>query len=849
MSAKKEQTVLGIDLGTTNSVVAVADGTAARTLTDPDGNRLIPSCVSFPPDGAVLVGHAARERRLVDAQNTVYSIKRLIGRPYASGEVQRAKERFPFALEPSKTGGVQIRARKGTYALAEISAMVLRHLRKVAESALGTECSKAVITVPANFNELQRSATQAAGKVAGLEVMRILNEPTAATLAYGYGKDKPETVAVYDLGGGTFDITILDLDGDVFEVVSTAGDTFLGGDDVDLAIAERMAEECKKAHGFDAKSEPQVFERMRAAAEWAKCQLSSVVEAELTLEELFAKEDGTAVDFQFKITQGELEGRIRPLVARSFDVVEEALRESGRRPKEIDSVVLVGGSTRIPLVRQMVESFFGAKPRIDIDPDLVVAQGAAIHGWTLAGRPQGADPGKSALAKIPLPKITVADLKKKKGVTALGERLPVQPAFAPEESPLELAADPFAAPGPRRPTREGLTPAARNVAVIAPPTTIGGGEPGLLELDDPTLAEKPSRPPTRDPSPPRPAIDQLEEPLALPEPSAARALAARGSLDVEIGRRPDDRAFAATMLPSDVGGQTAEDAPTQASSRRPDTLGLLGEVPAAEPRPQRPDTLGLLGELPPATPSRPEAGARRADDLGLLDAPAAPKRPGPPPPPPPAAKKGPPPPPPLPAPREPAPVAISFPSEMPPGSSSIPISIGTDPPPPPDHRVPPGGTPPARALAPRIAELPLAKGPSPLLMDVTPLSLGLETAGGFCQAIVPRNAPVPAEKSRMFSTGKDDQSAVEIRICQGESIKFAENQLLGTLVLDGLRKAPRGKVRVEVTFLLDASGILDVRATDLDTRRMQSTRIQLQGGIDAAEIEAMRTRQERELAG
>ncbi|MDH3843437.1 MAG: Hsp70 family protein, partial [Myxococcales bacterium] len=233
--------VIGIDLGTTNSVVAIADQSGARVLADSDGSKLIPSVVSFHPSGDVLVGTAAKERRLLDAANTVSSVKRLIGRPFTSYEVKQARERFAFELSEGPSGGVLVSARGETYTLSEISAFVLRHVRKVAEDALGKECEHAVVTVPANFNELQRSATKAAGRVAGLEVLRILNEPTAAALAYGYNKTSNERVAVYDLGGGTFDITILQLAGDVFEVLATAGDTFLGGDDVDNLIADDMA--------------------------------------------------------------------------------------------------------------------------------------------------------------------------------------------------------------------------------------------------------------------------------------------------------------------------------------------------------------------------------------------------------------------------------------------------------------------------------------------------------------------------------------------------------------------------------------------------------------------------------
>ena len=253
--------VIGIDLGTTNSVVAVADLNGARILSGENG-ALIPSVVSFHPSGDVLIGAPAKERRLLDAQNTVSSVKRLIGRPYTSYEVKQAAERFGFELSEGPSGGVLVTARGETYTLSEISAFVLRHVRKVAEAELGCECNQAVVTVPANFNELQRSATKAAGRVAGLEVLRILNEPTAAALAYGYNKSSNERVAVYDLGGGTFDITILQLAGDGFEGLATAGDTFLGGVDVDSVFAGHMAAQFLEQQRYDARQDRQAYERL-----------------------------------------------------------------------------------------------------------------------------------------------------------------------------------------------------------------------------------------------------------------------------------------------------------------------------------------------------------------------------------------------------------------------------------------------------------------------------------------------------------------------------------------------------------------------------------------------------------
>ncbi len=733
--------VLGIDLGTTNSVVAVADGSAARVVPDPDGHRLIPSVVSFMPDGTIVVGRNARERRLVDAANTVYSVKRLIGRPFASPEVQRARERVAFGLVPSKTGGVQVEVRKGTYALAEISAMVLRHMRKVAEAELEVECTRAVITVPANFNELQRSATQAAGKVAGLDVLRILNEPTAATLAYGYGRDKPERVAVYDLGGGTFDFTLLELDGDVFEVVGTAGDTFLGGDDVDLIVADRMAAACLEQHRFDPRSDPQCFERLRAAAEWAKCEVSRVSEAELTLEELFVDGRGATVDFAFRMKREELEGAARPVLARSFDVVNDVLREAGRRPREVDSVILVGGSTRMPIVRSMVEEFFGKEPRGDIDPDLVVAQGAAIHGWTLAGAKR--DPARkstAALGRVALRKITVADVKKKKRpslveeVTTPRARVPKQPAFAPEHPDDELSRAP--------------------VAVISPP--VGVGDP-LLALDEPSAAVPPQH---------------------VETPFAATRKKTLGGRDMPAIEAPAiDAPFADAPLPLP---EPAAPAPPQAAP-----------PPPPPPRPRRHDP---RAEPPPRPPPPPPARV----ETPLATAPT---------------------------------MAVGW---------SAPASVQDLPPL--FAEVAPAGPP----MAPRMPEVPISNAPPPLLMDVLPLSLGLETAGGYCQHIIPRAAPIPAEKTREFSTARDDQVAVEVRIAQGESGRFDENQLLGTLTLDGLRQAARGAVRIDVTFLINASGVLDVRATDLDTKREQRTRIDLHAGISADEVEQMRQRQEAE---
>ncbi len=677
--------VLGIDLGTTNSVVAIADGSTVRVLANESGARLIPSVVSFAEDGQTLVGEAARDQRLVDAENTIYSIKRLIGRPFSAPEVKRAQHRFAFELKKGGNGGVVVGARGQTYSLTEISAFVLREVKRVAEGALGHACEKAVVTVPANFNELQRSATKAAGRVAGLDVIRIVNEPTAAALAYGFGGRRSERVAVYDLGGGTFDLTLLELEDDVFEVIATAGDSFLGGDDVDLAVAERMADACVKQHRWDPREENQSFERLRAAGEWAKCQLSRTESVVLTVEELG---DESPVDLRFELSRKELEAIAQPILARSFDVCVSALKQAELKPGDVDAVILVGGSTRMPVVRSMVEEFFGKPPHVDIDPDLVVAQGAAIHGYAIAGKARPSAPASKPPA--PVKPFSVAELRAaQKQRTERKKDAPKQPAFAPT-SQYEPALPPGALVGSRRVGPSPKAPPPLAHALVVPIVRVGDEE----------------------------EVEELE----------------------------------------------------------------LEEVAGDESAPL------AFGELPDV-PFRP--GPALDLDSGLDDL---------------VRPSG-------------APLAPFG------DDDAFPI---------PDTR-------------PNIPVLEMAERPAPLLMDVTPHSLGIETVSGICQAIIRRNVPIPCEQSRTFTTARDGQTEVVIQVFQGESRVAAENQALGSIELTGLRPAPRGEVRIEVTFVLDSSGILDVRAVDRSTGVEQATRIHLLGGADDRDHDAMRARNEQAM--
>jgi molecular chaperone DnaK len=643
--------VVGIDLGTTNTVVARVGEGVARTLPDPVGYRLIPSVVSFHPSGQVHVGRVALDRRLIDAPSTIYSVKRLIGRPWGTPEVERARENLPFPLSEGPQGGTVVTVRGETYSLPEISAFVLRHTKAVAEATLGGEVDRAVITVPANFNDLQRAATKTAGKLAGLEVLRILNEPTAAALAYGPQSRAQERIAVFDLGGGTFDVSILDLSGNVFEVLATAGDTALGGDDIDVLVANRMVEDLLKKYRFDARSQPTTFGRMRMLAEQMKRELSVRDEHTLVVDDLVPGERGATVQWSFRMTRPDLEWSSLALVERTFRVCQQALDTVGIKPSELDRVILVGGATRMPMVGRKVEQFFGRPPVMRINPDEVVALGAAIQATLLdRSRPRG---------DAPIAHPTVSE-------DSIVLELPR------EDSVVDLP--------PNLPVVGGTHHAAPVAAGAAPP-------------------------------PPLPARAAAPTLAAAPPPPAPQPMRAE-------------------FLP-----------------RQP-ARTLVFDVPPSKPPP--------------------------AFDLPL---PAAPSVAGP------------------------APAAISV-----------------------------AAPPPRRA--------------APLLIDVTPLSLGVETVGGYSDTLLEANTPVPCDRTRAFSTASDGQTVVQVRVAQGESKVFRENTFLGELELSGLLAAPRGETQIAVTFEIDADGILNVRARDVKTGLQTLARIQLVGAAtDPREVAAMQARQ------
>jgi molecular chaperone DnaK len=623
---------IGIDLGTTNTVVAAVRDGRAVTLKDEHGRSLLPSVVSFHPSGNVIVGEAARERRVIDAKNTISSVKRLIGRGWQSKEVQEAAARAPFVLKEGEKDTTVVVARGTEYTLPEISAFVLRKAKALAEAALGGTVERAVVTVPANFNELQRAATKTAARIAGLDVLRILNEPTAAAVAYGQSARGAERMGIYDLGGGTFDITLLDLSDNVFEVLATSGDSALGGDDIDTFIADWVSAQVLKKHRFDAHADPEAYGKLRIVAEQAKIRLSDETEAHVEVPELGYGPGGKPIHVRFKVTREAVERLAEPLVDKTIAVSRACIEAAGRKLDAFDRVILVGGATRMPIVTRKVREFFGRAAQVLINPDEVVALGAAMQAHSLT------DPSR------------------------VRQTLPFG----------ALAAD--------------------------------------FELPAPPTAALPPAPPVPPP---------LARPPSLPVPRA----------------------------PSSVDPAELE--------------GAREALPAI-----------LQPFEPPATAdSLPASALESVPDLVL--------------------------------------------------ERSV-------------HSVP--------ALAEPTEGVALDTRPH-LLVDVTPFSLCVETAGGFCDVLIGRNSPVPCDQSRVFTTSKDGQVAVSVRVAQGESPRFDDNAYLGAVELSGLRARPRGEVRIGVTFELDVNGMLRVSAKDPETGRQAAVRLRLLGAnTDEKDVEKMLAR-------
>ncbi len=380
--------VIGIDLGTTNSCVSVMDGGKPKVIENSEGARTTPSIVAFTKDGERLIGQPAKRQAVTNPDNTIFAVKRLIGRRFDDPMTKKDMELVPYNIVKGKNGDAWVKAGNEDYSPSQISAFILQKMKETAESYLGESVTQAVITVPAYFNDAQRQATKDAGQIAGLEVLRIINEPTAAALAYGLEKDDGKTIAVYDLGGGTFDVSILEIGDGVFEVKSTNGDTFLGGEDFDSTIVEYLADEFKKKENMDLRSDKLALQRLKEAAEKAKIELSSSAQTEINLPFITARMEGgssTPLHLVETLTRSKLEQLVGDLIKRTLEPCKKALADAGIDKGAVDEVILVGGMTRMPKVREVVEEFFGKKPHTGVNPDEVVAMGAAIQAGVLQG--------------------------------------------------------------------------------------------------------------------------------------------------------------------------------------------------------------------------------------------------------------------------------------------------------------------------------------------------------------------------------------------------------------------------------------------------------------------------------
>ena len=873
---------IGIDLGTTNSCVAVVRDGKARVIQDRAGVALQPSIVSFHPDGRTLVGTEAADRRVIDPQNTFFSVKRLIGRDFTDPDVRRVADRYPYTLVEGPNRVPLAQARGKEYTLPEISSIILRLLGNIAVEATAEPLAGAVITVPANFNDVQRSSTRVSGRIAGLDVLRILNEPTAAALAYGYGQGLSERIAVYDFGGGTFDITILDLRENVFEVMATAGDMFLGGDDLDARMVDQMVASFLQLHHVDLRENPIALQRLRSVGEQIKCQLSSRMQVSARIRELEYGPGGKPLDMNFSITREAFEQRVGDLIERTFTVCDEAFRLAQLSPSQLDNILLVGGTTRIPMIRSRVTEYFGRQPRIDINPDEVVAIGAAIQAFALVGQ----QPTRTSVAPPPLeigrpigaaPDPEVMGLDEVSTAVAGAESSPplrktqrgysARTAF-PEDDPTlsgvpQQVADGLSAPDTgsaaaavfggavsddektgRHDMRRGLGAAAAAFGGEVPddlpsPRTPGSTDaswpvPPSVPGSDPSQATTQRRTPSRrmvrasDPGSSGSAAAAAfggDVPDDLPSPRLADGVRPGPGTDAYTSSEPS--ASSGGFASGEWSGSGNFD-----SFASGEWSGAHRSIGFSEE-----SMMGAFTEdlKAPAAIGRPPPSALRQSSGGAAPPPFPMPVPG-------GPGDG------LPPPRPPAPPqqdmgqewnVLSVPGSPKPQVTPLPVDYVDSAVPVRALPVPPMGKPGA-VRAPGVAPLPKhlldELGVSHILIDVTPRSLAVQTVQGYCDTIIERNSPIPIEQTRVFTTSQDNQTAVVIRIAQGESRRVEENTVLGEVALSNIRSAPRGEVRIAVTFEIDTDGIIDVHARDLDTGQAADTKVTIFGGLSEAEV-------------
>jgi len=824
--------IVGIDLGTSNTVVAYTEETGAvSVLADEGGYKIHPSVVSFHPNGGVVVGAAAKQRKVIDPKNTIYSVKRLIGRTFNSPEVTTARGRMPYQIKEGQNQQPIVVTRGGEFAVPEVSAIILDHVRNVAAAQLQTPVNRAVVTVPASFNDAQRSATATAGAIAGLTIVRVLNEPTAAALAYGNTRNLKQVIAVYDFGGGTFDITILKLEDQVYEVLGTAGDTFLGGDDLDERLVDRMVDKFLSENRIDLRTNEVSMMRLRAVAEQTKIELSRRSRAVVRVDEIAYGANGKALDLQIEITRDEFVRQVADIIDRTFPVCQEALAYSGLSTDKINDVILVGGTTKIPYVRDQVSRFFARAPRTDVSPEDAVAIGASLQATSLErilnrpSRQSGAQQVPSEFLDTNTQTETRSALVAADEFTDASATMPKAeypvPQDADESSELELLPpeEPTeSSPAPRGPKRAtaGYSEVTRRPSQTSSPDidrapARGQHHDRFEERTPPPSSTPPVTAPIgrltktglttpRDAPPPTPPVRQTQ-------PSAV------------VAPRTTQPRVAAPSTPPTTQPRVAQPATTmQGRAVEPPPAGLAplgGERPAMQPMPAQAPTLIVepprvppprapqpFPAPPPEPPTRPAMPQIAAQAATMMIEPAA------------------------------ASTAKGFgvlASDTDPTMTAGTTAKGFQPPQQ-QYQAPPQTYPVSR---------------SPVVLDVTPRGLGVGTVAGYCEELIRRNSRVPTEIRKLFTTSRDSQDTVHIIVCQGESRRLDSNVIIGDLTLAGLPARPRGETSIEVTFMLDASGILQVRARDAHTGREQRASLDLVGAMPQAEVAASRERMQQ----
>lgn len=810
--------IVGIDLGTTNSVAALAvESGDVHVFADERGRRLQPSVVSFHPNGSVLVGDDAKNRRIVDARNTVYSAKRLIGRSIDAPGVTKVIDRMPYAIEQDPGRQPLIRTRAGEFSVAELSAIVLDHMREIVERNLGIPVHRTVVTVPANFTDAQRVATENAGAMAGIEVPRVINEPTAAALAYGHQRALQEVIAVYDFGGGTFDITIIKLGGDVYEVLGTAGHPFLGGDDIDASISEVMAKLFLRQERIDLHNDVAAMQRLRSVAEQIKIQLSKRKRAMVKIDEIAYGVSGKPLSLRLEMTREQLEAHIKAMVDRTFTVCQEAARMAGIAPTKIGEVILVGGTTRMPYVRQRVAAFFQRAPRTDVNPAEAVAMGAALQGMALR-RVLGKSSRRHRQRVVE--RYTSATVDSSTGEAVVRKRMRA-PAFDPglghsDGTPQTDATVPYSLSQVTVPYPLGGEPSEVNL----PQTngTTGLGQPLTPELptahsSDPAsqASRKSSLDALFDDLPTQIAPDAIEGARSLDQqfssspismsssthPPTNQRQTISGSIDLSRADKGGIELDLAAMLESasDLPTQSVvlpsgdRDVPTQsvaldstdsddyASDIELDLSPLASRSRIANaPTKAAVPAQRLQSEAQTLVGNDTRAGHLQTTEIPVM--------------------------------------AITQVG----GNERQTVQITHD-----DHED--SSSPPSGHAVPAI-------------VDVMPHGIGVGTVSGYCDVLLPRSQQVPTSISRVFTTSKDGQKSVRILVCQGESRRLEENTVLGDLVLEGVAPRPRGETRIEVIFQVDASGILRVMARDQATGVETQATLDIFGRTSADEVQA-----------